>query len=258
MLGKEIKETYVKNLLNQKNEQIKFCSNKILIEKQNKKIIVTIESDLGQNIVIKFNSANKKIYAVAMIDIWLNEIENYTIVPEGLCLEPSVYWNIYKRKEYGKSLLQGTGYTMFINEKEISFVPTNYYFQTDNQAVYGIYDKDELLYIGSTSNYPQRWSEHYLSFYNKNRGNKMYQNTEINPDELEFKILYNQKDIAALAEVDQVSMYEYETVEKICIEHFKPKYNIEGITMPFKYQATRLANSLQNVKKIEKNLRFSV
>lgn len=55
---------------------------------------------------------------------------------------------------------------------------------------------------------------------------------------------------------DEPSMHQYETVEKLCIEHYKPKYNTQGVTMEFYYQAEMKREDYKLDQNIVKNLHF--
>lgn len=259
MLGIEVKELYAKPLLEQKERQSQFRINKIIIEKQEKVNIVECQSVLGDIIKMKFNSQYRDQYARLAADLWFNTIMEYEIVDEGIYIEPQVYWNIYKNFPNGKSYLQGVGYKLTINDIPYTFVPRDYYFKDRNPAVYGLYYNDELIYIGSTANYHQRWGEHYLDFKTHSLTNEMYRQLSNVVDEIEFKILYDPIQVKKLAQDEEITMYEYEIVEKNCIEHYKPRYNKEGVVTPFRFQAKspKSSKSYKMALNIEKNLTFN-
>ena len=59
MLGKEVKELYANPIIKQKIEQVKFKPTKIILEKQEKYILVESESN-GNVIKMKFNYEKEK------------------------------------------------------------------------------------------------------------------------------------------------------------------------------------------------------
>ena len=85
----------------------------------------------------------------------------------------------------------------------------------------------------------------------------MYFNAVNDPNEIEFKVLYNKNEVEDLAKSSKISMYEYETVEKLCIEYLKPIYNIEGLITPFRYKVKPNSTSYRTIKNIEKNFAVS-
>lgn len=256
MLGKEVKELYANPIIKQKIEQVKFKPTKITLEKQEKYILVECKSN-GNVIKMKFNSQKRKEYAAAAIDYWFNYITAYEIVPEGIYLPPETYWFIYKKNHIGAAYLKGTGYELTVNGKRHTFVPTSYYFKDREPAVYGLYYNDELIYIGSSRNYTHRWGEHYISFFEGSmRYNVMYKDLHDERDKIEYKVLYDSEAVIKLAENDEPSMHQYETVEKLCIEHYKPKYNTQGVTMEFYYQAEMKREDYKLDQNIIKNLHF--
>lgn len=62
-------------------------------------------------------------------------------------------------------------------------------------GVYGIYDGDELLYIGSTTCLIERWKEHNQNFRTKSFSSKLY-SAEVNLDQLIYKELISGMEIA--------------------------------------------------------------
>ena len=147
---------------------------------------------------------------------------------------------------------------MTLNEQEIKFAPHTAYFVNKPPAVYGIYHQNELIYIGSTSDYTTRWAEHCLSFERKHANyytNQMYQqNYDIS--ELRFEILYNEEQVKTLSKTDELNMYVFEMVEKCCIEKYKPRFNIEGNTQPFRFNASQ--GLLKHVDQIQSTIEDSL
>lgn len=62
-------------------------------------------------------------------------------------------------------------------------------------GVYGIYDGDDLLYVGSATCLIERWKEHNGNFRTKSFSSKLY-SVEIDPDQLIYKELISGTEIA--------------------------------------------------------------
>jgi hypothetical protein len=152
---------------------------------------------------------------------------------------------------------------MFINGEEHKFVSPDYYFKDKIPAIYGIYYNDEIIYIGSSTNYTQRWGEHILGMMgaqNHWKNNpQMYSNLKDYMEELEFKVLYSEEEMREIMGIDDskfFSSYMMEYIEEKCINHYRPKYNKAGVSLPFKYRGTRprLEDYMKIKKKIDANL----
>ena len=62
-------------------------------------------------------------------------------------------------------------------------------------GVYGIYDGDDLLYVGSATCLIERWKEHNQNFRTKSFSSKLY-SAEVDPDQLIYKELISGTEIA--------------------------------------------------------------
>ena len=109
-------------------------------------------------------------------------------------------------------------------------------------GVYGIYDGDELLYIGSTTCLIERWKEHNQNFRTKSFSSKLY-SAEVNLDQLIYKELISGMEIAQTCGLASTSTWLLEFAEWMYIRILWPKYNIKGKTKQFQFHP--------NVKKSE-------
>ena len=88
--------------------------------------------------------------------------------------------------------------------------------------VYGIKKDGKIIYIGETTrNLKTRWFEHICGSNGK---------WEVGAT---FIILYDGKEIR--------DNQQLQTLEKMLIEEFKPRRNIEGVVFPYKYQSEKMA-----------------
>ena len=101
-------------------------------------------------------------------------------------------------------------------------------------GVYGIYDGDNLLYIGSATCLIERWKEHNSNFRNKSTSSKLY-SAEVEPDELLYKELISGTKIALTCGLASTSTWLLEFAEWMYIRALQPKYNINGKTKPFQF-----------------------
>lgn len=266
MTGLEIKKTYAKALYEEEKGGTPVSVNKILLTVNPTNIEVEVNTSSEDIILMRFNSQNRKDYAQMAINIWLNKISTYNLTGEGdVALIPEEYWSIYKGTHSGQQILKGVGYRMFINEEEHKFVSTDYYFKDKTPAVYGIYHNDEIIYIGSSTNYTQRWGEHILGMMGVQRhwknNPKMYSGLKDYMEELEFKILYSEEEMREMMGIDEskfFSSYMMEYIEEKCIGHYKPKYNKAGVSSPFQYKGKRpmFKDYMKMSEKIDANLIF--
>lgn len=109
-------------------------------------------------------------------------------------------------------------------------------------GVYGIYDGDDLLYIGSATCLIERWKEHNQNFRTKSFSSKLY-SAEVDPDQLIYKELISGTEIAQTCGLAYTSTWLLEFAEWMYIRTMQPKYNINGKTKQFQFHP--------NVKKSE-------
>ena len=199
--------------------------------------IVEIETNQGDKIKLIYSTKkqNKDKLKVVAAHIWQTFITDYQILPEGIIyLKPKIYWEIYKRIDLGKDFIKGIGYTMYVNNNKSSFPATSFYFsnQTVGQkGVYGIYYKNELMFIGSSSDLLDTWKKHDHKF-------RLGAYSEItNPNEVEYRILESSDTINFDRNYSGWSMWLYELMEYAYIRALKPKWNQNGISSPFHFYA---------------------
>ena len=101
-------------------------------------------------------------------------------------------------------------------------------------GVYGIYDGDDLLYIGSATCLIERWKEHNDNFRTKSFSSKLY-SAEVNPDQLIYKELISGTEIAQTCGLTSTSTWLLEFAEWMHIRTLQPKYNINGKTKQFQF-----------------------
>lgn len=101
-------------------------------------------------------------------------------------------------------------------------------------GVYGIYDGDDLLYVGSATCLIERWKEHNENFRIKSFSSKLY-SAEVDPDQLIYKELISGTEIAQTCELASTSTWLLEFAEWMYIRILQPKYNINGKTRQFQF-----------------------
>ena len=108
---------------------------------------------------------------------------------------------------------------------------SNYY------GIYGIYADDELIYIGSTiRSFEERFNEHKVNLMNGSKELKVYdliRQEKLVGKKIELKIILN----CANIKVDRkLTLEDIESMELGFISYFKPRGNMAGIYVPFKYK----------------------
>lgn len=101
-------------------------------------------------------------------------------------------------------------------------------------GVYGIYDGDDLLYVGSATGLIERWKEHNGNFRTKSFSSKLY-SAEVDPDQLIYKELISGTEIAQTCGLTSTSTWLLEFAEWMYIRTLQPKYNINGKTKQFQF-----------------------
>lgn len=101
-------------------------------------------------------------------------------------------------------------------------------------GVYGIYNGDDLLYVGSATCLIERWKEHNENFRTKSFSSKLY-SAEVDPDQLIYKELISGTEIAQTCGLASTSTWLLEFAEWMYIRILQPKYNINGKTKPFQF-----------------------
>ena len=101
-------------------------------------------------------------------------------------------------------------------------------------GVYGIYDGDDLLYVGSATCLIERWKEHNENFRTKSFSSKLY-SAEVDPDQLIYKELISGTEIAQTCGLASTSTWLLEFAEWMYIRTLQPKYNINGKIKQFQF-----------------------
>ena len=98
------------------------------------------------------------------------------------------------------------------------------------KGIYGIYFKDELVYIGNTSkSFEDRFSQHLSSLSCGSQHLYVYlRELNAKPEELSIKPLYISND-------DRVNTYGLSCIELAFINFFQPKGNLAGRTQPYQF-----------------------
>ena len=93
--------------------------------------------------------------------------------------------------------------------------------------IYGIYCGEDLLYVGMTCRPITIRIKENVDKIKEGIINIMYKELhEIGLENISFRVIF---------ESESVSRYELAHIEKIFIEYFKPRYNVDGVTAPYKF-----------------------
>ena len=101
-------------------------------------------------------------------------------------------------------------------------------------GVYGIYNGNDLLYVGSVTCLIERWKEHNENFRTKSFSSKLY-SAEVDPDQLIYKELISGTEIAQTCGLASTSTWLLEFAEWMYIRTLQPKYNINGKIKQFQF-----------------------
>lgn len=166
------------------------------------------------------------------------------------------YWNlrrsVFARQTVANRIISVDDYPCALLGKDDYYL-TNFMAQIEHTlqekslapmyaGVYGIYDGDDLLYIGSATCLIERWKEHNQNFRTKSFSSKLY-SAEVDPDQLIYKELISGTEIAQTCGLAYTSTWLLEFAEWMYIRTMQPKYNINGKTKQFQFHP--------NVKKSE-------
>ena len=101
-------------------------------------------------------------------------------------------------------------------------------------GIYGIYENNELVYIGMTMrNFQVRWHEHLENIKEQTNALPLYR--LINSDnKITFKILLNKKYMFSNSEITRRDL---EAMEFALIQEHKPKYNFSGRTQEYRFSS---------------------
>ena len=152
----------------------------------------------------------------------------------------------YSLKKYAKMILNhmipnNNNIIFQINHKEKQKQIRKQYDEKINEiisegGIYGIYENDELVYIGMTMrNFQIRWNEHLENI--KEQTSELLLYHLINPDnKITFKILLNKKYMFSNSEITRRDL---EAMEFALIQEHQPKYNFAGRNQPYRFSEQR-------------------
>lgn len=220
-----------------------FPQESIQVEEQEKKNIITLTTPLGDNVCIEVNGVNRSVQTNTSKILWQVAAKDYILLPiERLVyLPPNIYWSFYKKQPRGKEMIKGVCTKLLINNELYHFPEPSFYFSNKvanltTSGVYGIYLDGTLLYVGSSSDVIARWKQHNECFKNGSPTSQMYTLTA-GADRIVYKTLLTREEIEQQVGVQNPSMWLIELAEFCYIHALQPKYNIEGKTTPFRFQA---------------------
>lgn len=85
-------------------------------------------------------------------------------------------------------------------------------------GIYGIYFNDEIIYVGKTVNFKNRWAEHKSAIKNNKNDNQPFHRCELDVNELSFRILFDNSKLKLFpSEIDRI--------ESIFISNILPEWN---------------------------------
>lgn len=196
------------------------------------KVDIVINSKSKEKIKVRISLTNGDIieyigyevidyinFEMQFIQYWYMCDGKYKVENNIIVLETELYWKFYKTFNKGKDFLK---YNWIINGKECRFMTTKEMFDNNKRGIYGIYYNGELIYIGSVSDYIERWKQHEEEF-----------NSPVNSD----------------------GMWIFENIEKLYIELLQPKFNIEGKSKPYVFKTNNFYKEKFDEEKIRKKLR---
>lgn len=102
---------------------------------------------------------------------------------------------------------------------------------------YGIYCikyKGEIVYIGMTQvSFVERWKEHKKYFLNPDLNGMVLYHSNLNPDNLTFEIMV---DLTKEKADKELTTGEIKAMEMGLIAYFKPRCNISGVKIPYRFK----------------------
>ena len=158
------------------------------------------------------------------------------------------YWNLHRsvfaRQTAANRIINVNGYSCSLLGKD-DYYSTELMSKIEHElqerllapmyaGVYGIYNGDDLLYVGSATCLIERWKEHNENFRTKSFSSKLY-SAEVDPDQLIYKELISGTEIAQTCGLASTSTWLLEFAEWMYIRTLQPKYNINGKTKQFQF-----------------------
>lgn len=231
MTGKDL------DSLNQENQETIAEFN---IIEEDKQVILEGTTHQGDQVKMIFSSSVRRLQHAQIAKALWEEKGTYHFIDDTIMFQPTIYWKYYKRVEWGKEVLTQVKSLLFINGQEKRFAATGAYFKTKNElyGIYGIYYKNELWYVGSSSDMIHRWQQHNQNFKWRSSSKPMYEQ-RIDPAEVEYRVIFSGEDLSKWIGVEQISMWLVEFAEMITIKLLQPKFNLDGAedALSFTFQA---------------------
>lgn len=223
---------------------------KIKIVKEEKIVELFYYPGNKDEIKMIFKSPKRETYAQKASLFWKGLIKGeYEVLPSGqVWLPPKIYWNIYKRVADGKNILLGVGNQLYINGNKCSFLSPQDYFTNIStgekivKGVYGIYYKEELLYIGSSvsKDVNERWLEHQENFKQRSIINQMYSYIPLDEiGEIEYRLIISEDELKEKVGEENYSNWGIQFAEASLIIAEKPKFNVIGKEDRFIFNAKK-------------------
>lgn len=201
-------------------------------------------------------------FEMQFIQYWRMCDGKYKVENNIIVLETELYWKFYKTFNKGKDFLK---YNWIINGKECRFMTTKEMFDNNKRGIYGIYYNGELIYIGSASDYIERWKQHEEEFnspvntkenldkwYYRDKNRMYFYELE---GEKEYKLLEDNNSAQELVGKISDGMWIFENIEKLYIELLQPKYNIEGKTKPYTFKTSNFYKEKFNEGEVREKLK---
>lgn len=236
----KIKATEILKETEEKQKAIIAVANFALYEEGNN-IVLRGTTGLGDKVEQIFYSPKKKEYSTCALKFWETYNTQYLLLEEGYIYYPAnIFWTLYK--QICQSIARNVGSKLYINGVQYSFPSTSFYLDgatnqmAEKRGIYGIYYKDELIYIGSTcQDFQIRWQEHIQNFKNYQvPKNAMYR---LPLEDISFAVLLSGKEFKEVTR-EGMSSWMVEFAEWCFIKACQPTFNKAGNTENFKFHSS--------------------
>lgn len=216
------------------------------------------------------NALLEELLEVGNECVILNKEENQQEEVYRLYIPLKSYWNlrrsVFARQTAANRVINVDGYPCSLLGKD-DYYSTELMSQIEHElqerslapmyaGVYGIYDGDDLLYVGSATCLIERWKEHNQNFRTKSFSSKLY-SAEVDPDQLIYKELISGTEIAQTCGLAYTSTWLLEFAEWMYIRTLQPKYNINGKIKQFQFhpnvkKSGELMSHLEDGRNVDK------
>ena len=233
----KIKATEILKEVEESQKAIIAVANFALYEDGNN-IVLKGTTGLGDKVEQIFYNPKKKEYSRCALSFWETYNTEYLLLEEGYIYYPAnIFWTLYKK--ICQSMAKNIGSKLYINDVQYKFPSTNFYLDgvtnqmAEKRGVYGIYYKDDLIYIGSTcQGFQTRWKEHVKNFKDcQVIKNAMYR---LPLEDISFAVLFSGEEFKEVTR-ENMSSWMIEFAEWCFIKAYKPPFNIAGNTENFKF-----------------------